>query len=228
MFKLIRLEWKKNQINKYIRNAAIVTGILLLLLISVAGEITAQDSMGFTNKSVLSVSIEIFTHMVYIIFTGTMLASFTVSGYKNKTINLMFSYPVKRRKILAAQMLAVWIFNTVALIITKLLAYGIFALLKHYIEVDLKDIAYGSIGFYLEIFISSAVMISLSFIALLIGVYMKSTKATIITSVILVCLTQGNVGAFTLMDNLYFYLVLIVLTITSTILLFYDIEKKDI
>lgn len=228
MLKLIKLEWKKNQVNKYIRNAAIMTGVLLLLLLSAAGETSIQDSMELNNKNVLSVSIEIFTHMGYIIFAGTMLASFIVSGYKNKTINLMFSYPIKRKKILAAQMLAVWIFNTAALIITKLIAYGIFAVLRKYKEIDLRGIKFDSIGFYLEIVISSAIMISICFIALLVGVLMKSSKATIITSVILVCLTQGNIGAFTLMDNLYFYLVLVALTIISIILLFYSIETKDI
>lgn len=228
MLKLIKLEWKKNQIKKYVRNSVIISGLLLLLLISVAGEMTTQTPIGGSDKSMLSVSIEIFTHMVYIIFTGTMLSSFIVSGFKNKTIDLMFSYPIKRRRILAAQMLAVWIFNTVALILTKLFAYWGFWIAKKYIKIDLDNIAYNSIGFYAEIIISSAVMISLSFIALLIGVYMKSSKATIITSVILVCLTQGNIGAFTLKDNFYFYLVLISLTIISIILLFYNITKRDI
>lgn len=31
MFKLIRLEWKKNRIGKYVRNALILTGVLFLL-----------------------------------------------------------------------------------------------------------------------------------------------------------------------------------------------------
>lgn len=180
------------------------------------------------NKNMLSVSIELFTHMAYIIFAGTMLATFIVSGYKNKTLNLMFSYPIKRKKILAAQMLSVWIFNTVALITTKLISYGVFVVARNYMEIDMRGIQFNSVGFYLEIIISSVIIISICFIALLIGVYMKSSKATIITSVILVCLTQGNIGAFTLMDNLYFYLILVGLTIASVILLFYNVETKDI
>ena len=39
-----------------------------------------------------------------------MLSSFIVSAYKNKTMILRFSYPIKRQKILASQMLAVCIF----------------------------------------------------------------------------------------------------------------------
>lgn len=36
MIKLIRLEWKKNNILKYIRNAGITTAILLLFMIMMA------------------------------------------------------------------------------------------------------------------------------------------------------------------------------------------------
>ena len=54
-----------------------------------------------------------------------MLASYIVGAYKNKTMNLMFSYPIKRQKILLSKMLAVWIFNYAALILTKLAVYGV-------------------------------------------------------------------------------------------------------
>ena len=38
--------------------------------------------------------------MAFLVFTGIMLSVFIVSAYKNKTINIMFSYPIKRQKIL--------------------------------------------------------------------------------------------------------------------------------
>ena len=67
---------------------------------------------------VISAPIELFTSMAFLIYTSVMLASFIVSAYKNKTMNLMFSYPIKRQKILASQMIAVWTFNFAALILT--------------------------------------------------------------------------------------------------------------
>lgn len=47
----------------------------------------------------ISAPIELFTNMAYLIFTGVMLSTFIVSAYKNKTMNLMFSYPIKRQEI---------------------------------------------------------------------------------------------------------------------------------
>lgn len=62
--------------------------------------------------------------MSFLVFTGVMLSSFIVNAYKYKTMHLIFSYPIKRQKILISQMLAIWIFNVTALVLTKLLLYG--------------------------------------------------------------------------------------------------------
>ena len=57
---------------------------------------------------------------------------------------------------------------------------------------------------------------------------MKSGKAAIITSVILVCVTQGNVGTYTLVGNAPFYALLFVLAGLSVILSIYNVETKDV
>ena len=46
-----------------------------------------------------------------------MLSTFVVSEYENKLIHLMFSYPIKRRTIMASKILAVCIFNFIALLV---------------------------------------------------------------------------------------------------------------
>lgn len=109
MIKLIRLEWKKNNIASYIRYAAVLAALLGVFLYALFwgianepdGTLDAAEGM-----NVISSPVELFTGIAFLIFTSAMLASFIVSAYKNKTMNLMFSYPIKRQKILAAQMLA--------------------------------------------------------------------------------------------------------------------------
>lgn len=228
MLKLIRLEWKKNNIAKYVRNAFIMVIILLMLILAVAGELEADETVLEQGNSMLKSGVELFTNMSFIVFTSTMLAAFIVNSYKNKTINLMFSYPISRKKILLSQMLSVWIFNFIALVLSKVLLYAVLVITKEYMLITARDIALGSGMFYIEIFINSAVMVSISFIALLIGLKMKSSKATIITGVIIVCLTQGNIGSYTLLGSIPFYALLLIISAVSVFLTLYKLETRDV
>lgn len=102
MLKLIRLEYEKGNITKHIRNAAIMTLVLLLFLIITAGDAGADTtSMGFYEKSIINAAVELYSNMSYIVFTGVMLAVFIIEEYEKGTINLMFSYPIKRKKVSA-------------------------------------------------------------------------------------------------------------------------------
>lgn len=228
MLKLIRLEWKKNNIMRYMRNAIIMVSVLLLLLIAIAGELEADETKLSYGNSMLKSGVELFTNMSFIVFTCAMLASFIVGAYKNKTMNLMFSYPISRKKILLSQMLSVWIFNFSGLVFSKILIYCALVAVKKYTYITAESIALGSSMFYTEILVDSAVMISISFIALLIGLRMKSSKAAIITGVVIVCFTQGNIGEYTLLGNIPFYITLLVISAVSVFFSLYKIETRDV
>ena len=95
MIKLIRLEWKKNNIASYIRYAAVLAALLGVFLYALAFWGIANDPDGTLDAAegmnVISSPVELFTGIAFLIFTSAMLASFIVSAYKNKTMNLMFS-----------------------------------------------------------------------------------------------------------------------------------------
>ncbi len=227
MLKLIRMEWKTNRIGKYIRNAVILTVSLLAFSMLVGAELD-RDVPPVYGKSMLIAGVDLFSHMGYIIFTGVMLAVFITGAYENRTINLLFSYPIKRRKILAAKLLAVWIFNYAAMVLSKLAIYAGLFLTSPYTGISVGDIRLGEASFYLNILISSAVMVSISFVALLIGTWMHSSKSVIVASVILTFFTQGNIGEFTLIGSIPFYIVLMLLSIAAVVLLLADVEKRDV
>ena len=227
MLKLIKLEWKKNNIHKYIRNALILTITLMLFLFLPAGELEA-DETELVFGEMLKMLVELLTNMSYMVFTSVMLASFIVSACKNKTMNLMFSYPISRKKILLSQMLSVWIFNFIALVLSKILMYCVLAAVKKYTYITAEGIALGNGMFYIEILVDSAVMISMSFLSLLIGWKMKSSKATIIAGVIVVSFTQGNIGEYTLIGNIPFYITLLFISAVSVFLTLYRLETKDV
>ncbi len=233
MIKLIKLEWKKNRIGRYVRNAAILTGFLCLFLFALAFLGIADDPDGTLDVApgmdTISAPVELFTGMAYLIFTSVMLASFIVSAYKNKTMNLMFTYPVKRRNILASQMAAVWIFNFTALVLSKLAVYLGISVGARYMRSSFAiDFDMGSQSFYIQLLLKSFVIVTMSFIALSVGMAMKSSKAAIVTSFFLIFLTQANVGDFTMAGNAVFPLVLTILSLGFAILLICNVDNKDL
>ncbi|MDE6983701.1 MAG: ABC transporter permease, partial [Lachnospiraceae bacterium] len=172
--------------------------------------------------------VEMFVHLSYIIFTGVMIAAFIVGAYEKKTINLMFSYPIRRSKIILAKICAVWIFNFLAMAGSKAVIFAALILTRSFTGISAASILVGDPSFWLDILVSSAAMVSISFIALPIGLKMKSSKAAIVASVVIVCFTQGNIGSATLVNNIPFYAVLFVVAAVSAWLSVYNVEKKDL
>lgn len=234
MWKLIRLEWKKNKIGKYVRNSVILAAVLCLFIFALAYFGIANDpDTGVPDAApgngTISSPIELSTSMSFLIFTGVMLSSFIVSAYKNKTMNLMFSYPIKRQKILVSQMLAVWIFNFTALVLTKLLICGCILLGSRFMVSAFPiDFDMAESGFYVQLVVKSGVIVTMGFIALFIGMAMKSAKATIVSSFLLILLTQANVGDLTMADNAVFPLILTVISLVSAFLSVRKAETNDL
>ena len=141
----------------------------------------------------------------------------------------MFSYPIKRQKILASQMIAVWLFNFAALVFTKLAIYTcIFVGAKFMPSSFAIDFHIGSLSFYLQLILKSVVIVSMSFIALFVGMAMKSSKATIVTSFLLIFLTQANIGDFTMANNAVFPIILTTISFGFAVLSIYNVENNDL
>lgn len=233
MLKLVRLEWKKNNIGKYLGGVIIMAALLGLFVFALAFLGIANDPDGTLDAApgtdVISAPIELFTSMAFLIYTSVMLASFIVSAYKNKTMNLMFSYPIKRQKILASQMIAVWTFNFAALILTKLAIYMcVFFGAKFMQSSFVVDFSIGSLSFYIQLILKSGVIVSMSFIALFVGMALKSSKATIVTSFLLIFLTQANIGDFTMAGNAVFPIILTAISLLFAALSIINVESKDL
>lgn len=234
MLKLIKLEWKKNNIGKYIRNAVIVAGVLSLFMFALAYLGIANDpDMGVPDMALgnetISMPIELFTSMSFLVFTSVMLSSFIVSAYKNRTMDLMFSYPIKRQKILVSQMLAVWIFNFAALVLTKLCIYSCILLGSRFMVSSFPiDFNMADAGFYMQIMVKSVVTVTMSFIALFIGMAMKSSKAAIVSSFLLIFLTQANIGDLTMRENAVFPIILTAVSLIFAFLSVFRVETTDL
>lgn len=65
-----------------------------------------------SGKSMLAVSINLFAHLIHIILTGVLVSAFIIDSFKKRTMDLMFSYPIGRKKILLFQMICAALSNS--------------------------------------------------------------------------------------------------------------------
>lgn len=90
------------------------------------------------------------------------------------------------------------------------------------------DFSMGSLSFYVQLLLKSAVTVSMGFIALFVGLTMKSSKATIVASVLLIFLSQANIGDFSLAGNLAVPVVLTAVSLLFAGLSLAHAETKDL
>ena len=77
MLKLIKLEYKKNNISKYVRNAILMSGIILIFLFAFVYLGIANDpDTGVPDAAVgatgVTVNVELITGIAYMIFATVM------------------------------------------------------------------------------------------------------------------------------------------------------------
>lgn len=234
MLKLMKLEWKKNNIEKYTRNALIVPAVLALFLFAQCYLGIARDpEMGVPDSAPgtlnISSQVELLTNLCFLVYATVMFSTYIISAYKEKTMDLMFLYPVKRRRILISKILAAWTFSFGALVFTKIFLYFmLYAVSKFRVSDFPVDYNILSIGFYLQLVMKSFVTVSLALIPLYIGFLKKSSKTAIICSFILFFVMNGTIGDFSLAGNSTFPVIATIVSFICGILTVINSEKKDI
>lgn len=232
MWKLIRLEWKKNHTKKYVINQAILVAILGLLLFVMCYYVPIDTETGMPDSvpeiENMAIQIDLLTNLSFLIFTSVMLSSFIIKAYKDKTQSLMFSYPISRKKIILSQMMAVWIFCVAALFLGKLLIYLLLALTS--VVKNGFPLGYDmtSVSFYIQIILKTVLTVSLGFIPLYIGKRMRSSKAAIISSFLVFSVMNGTIGDLTLRGNTILPVMLLGVSLICGFLTIHNVEKEDI
>lgn len=229
MLKLIHLEWRKHTLWRYTRNAVIVTAAIIGLLLLISSDAGTGAMVGQTGKSELHSLTEMFLNMAYLVFTGTMLSTFVVGEYENKLIHLMFSYPIKRRKIIVSKVLAVCIFSFTALLVSKLAAYAILVAVR---SSGALGLSLGELSFWTGTLLGAAVSVCSGCIPLLIGLKLKSSKAALLSAFVIMLavlgVTQGNILPCASFAELAGYAVQVLLAAVSIGLATHGLETEDI
>ncbi|MED3728300.1 ABC transporter permease [Priestia filamentosa] len=195
MLKLMKLEYQKHHLSQYFKMVAIwilvIFGLVALMGWGSRNEIepmfpTYTDFMTLTN---------IFIRIVFITFSAVLLSRLVIDEYKNKTIHLLFTYPLQRKKLMQAKLLIVLIFCFVSIVMaTFVISLLIFFVSPHLYLVENPVKMNEIISTIPSTLINAVMMAGISLIPLFFGMRKKSTAATITWAVIIGLLINSTVS----------------------------------
>jgi ABC-type transport system involved in multi-copper enzyme maturation permease subunit len=133
MLDQIRLEFRKHKfrgswLGVLIANLAIM-GLFALMYFEPGME---EDSAMMSYADAFSF-IETLVRSTFIIYASVLLAKFVIEEYKNKTISLMFTYPINRKKLMASKLIIVFVWTLLAIILSNAVVGGALLAVNHFV-----------------------------------------------------------------------------------------------
>ncbi|MGE1129475.1 ABC transporter permease [Bacillus wiedmannii] len=233
MLRLMKLEWKKHQLSSYFKGVAICIIVIFAAVSLMAWGSKVEDDLMFSSYMEYMSLANILIRITFIIFASVILSRLVIDEYKNKTIQLLFMYPLQRKMLMRAKLAIVFSFCFVSTIIATFIISLLIFCMNPIIGILETPVTMGEIIATVPTTIISAFMISgISLIPLFFGMRKKSTPTTITSAVIIGMLINGNVGPgngqVSMFDFIAIPIVLCLLGIFISYLSYRKIDKIDV
>lgn len=227
MLKLIKLELKKVKIGIkgiIIANLIILASILLIIFTS----LNSKD-MPFNDYDSMLLLTGTIVRAVFMIFAAALISRLIIGEYKNKTINVMFLYPIQRRKIMVAKLFIVVIFTFITMFLSNLFLNFILYILYSFITSNMETMSVNILlKSLVDVTIYSLIFAFISLIPVYVGMWKKSGTSTIVSGVILVSILNSGSNNITLSSYIIIPIIAAFLGIISSYMAIKDIEDKDV
>lgn len=194
MLKLMKLEWKKNCLSSYFKGLLIcIIAIFAAVSLMGWGSERQNDPMFPDYFEYMSLT-NIFIRIVFIIFSAVILSRIVIDEYRSNTIQLLFTYPLQRKKLIFVKLSIVFGFCFFSIILATTIINIFIYFLNPMIGFFEKPVSINEIISTLPtLFISAFMMAGISLIPLYFGMRKKSNAAAITSAVLIGFLINATV-----------------------------------
>lgn len=192
---LIKLELERFPLKPHLLGVILANIIILALSVSVSSTFatTSMQSIpsGLPPLQLSTIAIaKLLIKTTLIVWQSVLIATIIVEEYQSKTIMLLYTYPINRKKMIVAK---------ITLVCGIMLAFYLSSEVFQHIAIYIFSRYISFITYQLDniliqlVIIVSAILLGL--VPLYIGMIRKSTIATIVSSLIIVCITSNSQGS---------------------------------
>lgn len=192
---LMRLEIKKFGLRRHIKGVIIaILCIMLFMTISFIDTMTDPEQTKDTYESILRM-VNLLVTGTFVVYSSVWTSKLIISEYVNRTILIMFSYPIDRKKLILTKLSMVSGFTVMSMLIGYVCCIAYVLILDIFFDVMIGSVSLTYIYMVLgEVICGLCLGGVISLIPFIIGIRKKSLSATVITAIIAVCLMQPIIG----------------------------------
>ncbi|QGV06850.1 ABC transporter permease [Bacillus cereus] len=197
MLRLMKLELKKFKLGWYVKGAVIANVTILALMIFTSIVAQVEGDPEIRNPQMMLLTASTLVRATFIVFGSVLIARLIIGEYKNKTIILMFSYPINRRKMMISKLVITATLTFITVIVSNILIVGVFFGIDSYFSIlpnpfTVDQLVQEGINL-VPLAIATA---GISLIPLYFGMRKRSVPTTIVSSIIVVSIAINNQPIF--------------------------------
>ncbi|WP_412734043.1 ABC transporter permease [Halalkalibacterium halodurans] len=229
VLKLIQLEFKKVRFSGYIRGIIIANVLIALFVTGITFLEQLEGIYAFQTYEEAFSLINVLVQVTFVVFAAVLIARLVIEEYKHKTITVMFSYPIQRKKLFAAKLIIVFFFTFVTILLSNaFVTTAFFFLSEHFSLVPDQLSHYLLIDHAKSLLISTATSSGISLAPVYFGMLKKSVPTTIVSGLLLIAIVTSNNNGFSLSSITIIPVTLACIGILLAYLTFRNIEEADV
>ena len=195
MWNLIRMEIKKVSLKPNIAGLLAANVIIFLLSIFTSSLLTASGNIstlpGFAPVQLDTVTIAaMLVRATLIVWEAVLISVFVIEEYRNKTISLLFTYPISRIKLITAKLFLICGIMFLFHVLSNIFQYA-----SIFLAGKCFDFVTFSIGNILVQIVTSISAVLLGLLPMYVGMIKKSTIATVVSSIVIVTIASNSQGS---------------------------------
>ena len=225
MLNLMRLELMKFKLWPVIRGA-----LIAICILSICIPLILWDEAGVNGYNQTFAIIDTFSRGVFMIFGASLIARFIIQEFQEKTMTVMFMYPINRKKMMFAKMFIIICFILCFIMISDLVIFGVVYIFNLYHPVITGSLTVSIlIQNVLKLFMNALAATGISLIPIYFGMRKYSVRTTFVSAIVIVAMLNSGRGTeSTLFDFVAIPIILACIGLLIAYMAIRKIEQVDL
>ncbi|PDX98544.1 ABC transporter permease [Bacillus pseudomycoides] len=225
MLNLMGLELMKFKLWPVIRGA-----LIAICILSICISLILWDEAGVYGYNQTFAIIDTFSRGVFMIFGASLIARFIIQEFQEKTMTVMFMYPINRKKMMFAKMFIIICFTLCFIVISAIIIFSVVYVFNLY-----KPIITGTLTVSillqnaLKLFMNALAATGISLIPIYFGMRKYSVRTTFVSAIVIVAMLNSGRGTeSTLFDFVAIPIILACIGLLIAYMAIRKIEQVDL